>query len=680
MLSLLLFAGLAAAQPTWPSLDEPAAEVGGGANDAAVIIGIEDYFVVQDIPGAVDNANAWYDWFTVTRGVPLSNVHIVRNGLASREKILEEAEWGTGRVKDGGTLWYVFIGHGAPAKDGHDGLLVGADAQQTASSLYARSVKQSELLAKLKEGPQAHSNLVLDACFSGQTGGGALVEGLMPMVPTYVLATGGATIFTAGMSDQFAGPLPGARRPAFSYLLLGALRGWGDEDQSGDVTAAEAIAYTEGALTAMLTDRAQTPQLSGTETGVLAKGTEKGPDLRAMIRAGVGAAPVASGPATTPDFAVDIDVDAALREQECSQFATTEATKQRKKRLDAAAMDSRKSIDATWAKLKAQSERCAGLDKDATRKLCRDKVAEFSTFAKAAKVVESEGFETVETDCGSRRIPVKKTSLAGASKTTLSQVKSLLGSYDTQHRLVDYCATPQACFELGTNPPPPKSPGGSKAWHDRQATAFRKACDGNHYEGCHQLGIKQISLSNWPSISEKTKTEAITEGLQALEKACDGGIAPGCTSLGEAYREGRYITKNYTTSINLFNRACDAGDGKGCSFLGRSYLAGQGVTKNITTAVAYFWQGCNGDYSYACRILGSHYRDGRDIPQDYGKAVALYQTACDRGEDDLISCGFLGQMYRRGNGVAVDYNKARALLTPACNVGFPWACEDLKGI
>ena len=32
-------------------------------------------------------------------------------------------------------LWFVFIGHGAPARDGQDGLLVGFDAQQKARSL-----------------------------------------------------------------------------------------------------------------------------------------------------------------------------------------------------------------------------------------------------------------------------------------------------------------------------------------------------------------------------------------------------------------------------------------------------------------------------------------------------------------------------------------------------------------
>jgi hypothetical protein len=40
-------------------------------------------------------------------------------------------------VEPGGTLWFVFIGHGAPVKiaDGNEGVLIGADTQQDADSL-----------------------------------------------------------------------------------------------------------------------------------------------------------------------------------------------------------------------------------------------------------------------------------------------------------------------------------------------------------------------------------------------------------------------------------------------------------------------------------------------------------------------------------------------------------------
>ena len=56
------------------------------------------------------------------------------------------------RVKPGGTLWIVFIGHGAPSRGGDDGVLVGWDAQQDADSLYARSLPKKALLGLVAGG------------------------------------------------------------------------------------------------------------------------------------------------------------------------------------------------------------------------------------------------------------------------------------------------------------------------------------------------------------------------------------------------------------------------------------------------------------------------------------------------------------------------------------------------
>ncbi len=313
MWTLALASALAA---NWPDLSSP--PKGDGA---AVVVGIDDYLIVDDVPGATANAGDWYSWLIQTRGIPLSKVRILRDSDAVRESILEEAEWAASQVGPGGTLWFVFIGHGAPGKDGQDGLLVGADAQQTARSLYARSVPQKELLSVLGAGSQAQTMVLLDACFSGQAQDGALVEGLQPMIPSYAVSTPAkTTVLTAGKSDEFAGPLPGVRRPAFSYLMLGALWGWGDADADGTVTATEAVDYTRGALTALLTDRRQTPQLDGNAALALGMGKAAGPDLLAMVRAGDKA------PAPSDDYLSRFEQDAARRAAEEQAVADKEAT------------------------------------------------------------------------------------------------------------------------------------------------------------------------------------------------------------------------------------------------------------------------------------------------------------------------------------------------------------------
>jgi opacity protein-like surface antigen len=271
----------------WPELSEEAPEQGGGELDAALVIGIEDYVFAPDIPGATQNANDWYLYLTRTRKVPFGNVFFLQNQEGTREAMLEKAQEAAGRVGQGGTLWLVYVGHGAPGKDGKDGILVGSDAQQSATSLYARSVSQRELLGVMKGGAQARTVAVVDACFSGKgSAGDALVAGLQPLLPVTEQVEG-ATIMTAGASDQFAGPLPGAARPAFSYLALGALRGWGDQNRDGNVTPREATEYSRDALRVLLRDRSQTPAVSGPDQdAALALGaTEEGPDLGELMLA-----------------------------------------------------------------------------------------------------------------------------------------------------------------------------------------------------------------------------------------------------------------------------------------------------------------------------------------------------------------------------------------------------------
>lgn len=43
----------------WPPLDDVPPVTATTTNDVAVIVAVEDYLLLPDIPGAVDNANEW---------------------------------------------------------------------------------------------------------------------------------------------------------------------------------------------------------------------------------------------------------------------------------------------------------------------------------------------------------------------------------------------------------------------------------------------------------------------------------------------------------------------------------------------------------------------------------------------------------------------------------------------
>jgi hypothetical protein len=293
MVALQLALVVGVARAAWPDLSSPAPSP-GGEDDAALIVAIEDYAFVADVPGAKRNGLDWYAWLTDGRGVPPERVRLLADAEGTREEVL--AALAALQPADGGQRWVVFIGHGAPTADGHDGLLLGADVQQNARSVQARGILRSELVAAAPD-----AVVVLDACFSGRdTRGAALIPGLQPMIPDWATPpTPTATVLSAGGADEFAGALPGEARPAFSYLVLGALRGWGDADGDGLVTAREAADYASRALQAVLVGRNQRPEQVGADRP-LGEGVEAGPDL-AAIRVGlVGGDPPAPRPAPAP--------------------------------------------------------------------------------------------------------------------------------------------------------------------------------------------------------------------------------------------------------------------------------------------------------------------------------------------------------------------------------------------
>jgi len=337
------FLSLALAGP-WPAID-----VAPGTphpDDAAVVIGIESYLLLDAVPGARTNAEDWYRWLVKSRGLSPARVHLLRDTEASRERVEAQVTKAAGEVGPDGTLWVVFIGHGAPSPDGRDGVLVGMDALADPESLYARSLPRSELIDLMDATTAQQRVLVLDTCFSGQTGGGPILRGLQPVVPAYALATSAATtVLTAGTAKQFAGPLPGEGRPAFSYLVLGALTGWGDRDGDGAVTASEAVAYASEALAATVVGRAQTPELHGPDVP-LGGGAVAGPDLTEIV--------LGTRPPPRPLPGLEVDEAARLR---AHQQARELAAQRERAQLAAMEAEAQQALRDATARLQAEAKR-----------------------------------------------------------------------------------------------------------------------------------------------------------------------------------------------------------------------------------------------------------------------------------------------------------------------------------
>lgn len=291
-LLLVLLPRLAAAQ-VWPSLDRPSAIERTGPHDVAVLVAVQDYLFVPPVPGARQNVAEWEVF--LRDGLGVMSVTTLANEQATREEVLAAADAAVALAGEDSTVWFLFVGHGAPAASGADGLLLGVDSQQTTRSLAARGIGLAELLTRFEAGPQKRTVLVLDACFSGRTpDGAALVPDAQPVIPVQPRALAANTVLlTAAAANEYAGSLPGLDRPAFSYLVLGALRGWAD-DGDGRVTAQEAVSFA-GRELLVVPGRRQTPSVAGNRDEVLSTGAYETRPQSVTARAEV----VADPPITT---------------------------------------------------------------------------------------------------------------------------------------------------------------------------------------------------------------------------------------------------------------------------------------------------------------------------------------------------------------------------------------------
>ena len=636
LIPLFLFSSFAA---PWPDLSVSAPSQGAHPGDAAVVVGVERYAFVPPVPGASRSAEDWQLYLTKTRGLPAEKVRLIRDNEATLEELRDAASWAAAAVEPGGTLWFVFIGHGAPGKDGKEGILVGVDAQQRASSLFARSLGQTELLALLGKGKQGKTVAVLDACFSGRTAeGAALVPGLQPLIAVQTAGTlpANAVVLTAGKTDQFAGPLPGSERPAFSYLLLGALRGWGDSNGDGSVTAAEAVDYARRALQALLRDRQQTPESNGSVAGALASGAkETGPDLAAMAGAARPASDISFGKveriavpklpeiggATGSYREVDVELERLLEEA-----VTLERSK------SAAAFDKM----SAWCRL-AQAkkdnpyagkakEACAAWEGYADRELEQDlrllddyfslqgylglklkspeqKAAAVDAFLAAYKALAGK-FPVAE-------VKKAKEELAQGRAPALNSILALDkegGVLPVSDELKEMAAVPNT---------------GGYVSYDSD----RVKCGEGNAKGCAGLAY---------AIKDSDRRRSVFNYEIACRLGSDG---QDCYKAGEALG----LQSDYGGAMELARLACAArADANACLSVARwirtDYSYGSvSIPAEHWPRIGQFLQvACLKGAAAACKSAGEFFERGGQLPRDWPRARLLYGLAC-RGRD-LSSC------------------------------------------
>lgn len=223
----------------------------------AVIIGNENYGLVQNVDYALNDARVFADYCRKTLGLPASNVRSYSDAtygvmMTALKDIRQIARAYKGDIN----VIFYYAGHGVPNEADRSAYLLPIDVDGTQTELC---LSVDRLYDELND---MHANGVyvfMDACFSGSKRG----EGMLASARGVALKTktslpkGKMVVFSAASDDQTAYPYREKGHGLFTYFLLKKF-----QETKGNVTLGELGDYLAEMVaqhSAVVNRKAQTP-------------------------------------------------------------------------------------------------------------------------------------------------------------------------------------------------------------------------------------------------------------------------------------------------------------------------------------------------------------------------------------------------------------------------------------
>ena len=104
--------------------------------------------------------------------------------------------------------------------------------------------------------------------------------------------------------------------------------------------------------------------------------------------------------------------------------------------------------------------------------------------------------------------------------------------------------------------------------------------------------------------------------------------------LGEMYRDGKGVTKDYTEAFRWIRLAAEQGSSEAQDNLGIMYINGEGVPQNETEAFRWWKMSAMQGNFQAQSDIGILYETGRGVPQNNLMAHMWYEIASANGHDE----------------------------------------------
>ncbi len=214
-----------------PSIDKSIDTGTRSKRDAIVVLGVEDYHHLEDVPYALADASAADSWLRETWGPSKSRTTVAMD--PSNRAMQDAVDRAMARVKKGGTLWITFSGQGRIV----DGVprLLGADSKLEDPKAGISLIALQEAAARSRA---EKVFILIDASFDGSA------RSELAPTPPKAIDWGDdpydKVVLWVGDERGGARGFEPSGHGLFTYLALGALQGWGDMDGDGLVRLDEA--------------------------------------------------------------------------------------------------------------------------------------------------------------------------------------------------------------------------------------------------------------------------------------------------------------------------------------------------------------------------------------------------------------------------------------------------------
>lgn len=255
-----------------------------GPFDVAVIIGNKNYKAIPGVPDidyADRDARIMKEYLQRTFGFKPENIIYAEDAtFAKFNEIFGSERNPRGRLynfikENVSEVFIYYVGHGAPDIDTKDAYFVPVDANP--QFITSNGYRLETFYNNLSRLPAKRITVVLDACFSGNSGKGLIFKNISPLVLQVkkdIKTPVNAVIMTSAAMDQVSTWYPEKRHSLFTYYFLKGIQGDADANKDSIITVHEMKTYLNEHVPYMarrLNNIEQKPVVTGDDKAVLVR-------------------------------------------------------------------------------------------------------------------------------------------------------------------------------------------------------------------------------------------------------------------------------------------------------------------------------------------------------------------------------------------------------------------------